>query len=200
MKQVNSYHREDLRGELITAARRFIDAFGHEDLSVRKLAQLVQVSAGAPYHHFPDRRSLLLAVALQGYDEMTALGERAIDAVANDEDRLYEICSDFLQFASEHPRLFSLMYESELTRPALEPAIARAQFVGFGILRNAVVPMLGNVSSAEIGVRIATLWSAIYGFALLRDRHMIQPHDEIKEPASIQTADAIVRQAMRILA
>ncbi|GLS99153.1 hypothetical protein GCM10007897_05320 [Sphingobium jiangsuense] len=46
---------------------------------------------------------------------------------------------------------------------------------------------------------IATLWSAIYGFALLRSRAMIQPDNEIIDPASEDLADAIVRNAIRLV-
>ena len=56
-----TYHRENLKEELLAAAVIYIAEHGHQDLSVRKLSQIVGVSPGAPYHHFPDRRSLLIA-------------------------------------------------------------------------------------------------------------------------------------------
>ncbi|RZF61155.1 TetR/AcrR family transcriptional regulator [Sphingomonas populi] len=191
-----SYHREDLRSELLAAARQFVSDHGHEGLSVRKLAQIVGVSAGAPYHHFPDRRSLLLAVALEGYDEMNALGKRASDTAVPGRDQLFAMSHSFLVFAARHSRLFELMYESELTRPKVDPMIGIAQRKGFEILHEGVVTTLGADTQADVGVRVATLWSTIYGFALLRDRHMMAPHDEISEPRSERTADAIIWHAI----
>ena len=44
--------------------------------------EMVKVSPGAPYHHFPDRRSLLLAVALKGYQRLTSEGRLAVEGSA----------------------------------------------------------------------------------------------------------------------
>ncbi|MFV4725668.1 TetR/AcrR family transcriptional regulator, partial [Mycobacterium tuberculosis] len=71
-------HREDLRGELLEAAVAYVVREGHESLSLRRLADMVGVAPSAPYHHFPDRRALLIAVALEGYKAMLALrGDKA---------------------------------------------------------------------------------------------------------------------------
>ncbi|MEL0252821.1 MAG: TetR/AcrR family transcriptional regulator, partial [Novosphingobium sp.] len=64
------YHRENLRRDLLDAGREYVRQHGHHGLSIRTLAQQVGVSPGAPYHHFPDRRSLLLALAIEGFEEM----------------------------------------------------------------------------------------------------------------------------------
>ncbi|WP_374139319.1 TetR/AcrR family transcriptional regulator, partial [Sphingomonas sp.] len=69
--KAKTYHREDLRGELLRAGRAYIAEHGHHSLSVRTLANTVGVSPGAPYHHFKDRRALLLALAIDGYAEIT---------------------------------------------------------------------------------------------------------------------------------
>ncbi len=194
-----SYHRENLKEELLAAALAYVEAEGHQDLSVRKLAQMIGVSPGAPYHHFPDRRALLLAVALEGYK---ILNEEALGVVQLHLDGpqiLHLVCSAFLKFAKNHRRLMELMYESELTRPMLDPVIQGAQQAGYQIFRNAVRLAGPNLATGDLGAVIATVWSAMYGFALMRDRQMIQPHDEISEDQSEAAADAIVRQAIRLV-
>ena len=70
MTRQNSYHKENLRQDLIDAGLAYVKAQGHASLSVRTLAQKVGVSPGAPYHHFPDRRSLLLAIAGEGFKDL----------------------------------------------------------------------------------------------------------------------------------
>jgi len=198
-KPAKSFHREDLRGELLEAACQYVAEHGHEGLSVRKLAQIVGVSPGAPYHHFPDRRSLLLAVAMVGYDELMGAEVGADDESLSPETRLFRLGRFFLHFAARNPRLFALMYESELTRPQLDPQIAKAQSIGFTLLRNAVLAFNIPIVQEELGVRIAAIWSTIYGFTLLRDRGMIQSDHEIDDPRSEWVADAIVKQAIRLI-
>lgn len=194
-------HREDLRSELLAAAVNYVTAQGHEDLSMRKLAELVGVSSGAPYHHFADRRALLTAVALEGYEAMfrhTALTDSA-DAAAGTAgtDVLYRIFVDFLRFAAENPHMFTLMYESELVRPKLCAELAAAQDVGFQLLRKEVECLTEHLSERERALRIATIWSAIFGFALQSNRAMLRAHPF--EPAPNELAPEIVRQALRLL-
>ncbi|GFM27625.1 TetR family transcriptional regulator [Novosphingobium sp. PY1] len=192
-----SYHRDDLRKQLVEAATDYVVQHGHEDLSVRKLAQVVGVSPGAPYHHFPDRRSLLIAVALTGYDRLLRADLGA--SPGSVEDELLGVSRHFIAFAEENPRLFSLMYESELTRPVLEAPIAKAQREGFAMLRDAIKAVGEPLPDETLGIRVAAYWSLIYGFTLMRRNRMIQPDQEIEEPGSFEVVDAVLRQAVRLV-
>jgi len=71
MAKSKSYHKEDLRKDLLDAGRAYVEAHGHQSLSVRTLAQKVGVSAGAPYHHFGDRQKLV-APALAPQSSLSA--------------------------------------------------------------------------------------------------------------------------------
>ena len=136
---------------MLDAACQFVADHGHEDLSVRKLALLVGVSPGAPYHHFADRRSLLVAVAMEGYDRLMRGGRSAASVDEEPEKRLLRLGRHFLAFAEQNPRLFALMYESELTRPHLDPHIAAAQNVGFNLLRDAVLAFGKPIEGEALG-------------------------------------------------
>lgn len=71
-----SYHHGALREALLSASLQLVDAEGINAVSLRRVAREPGVSPGAPYHHFPDRASLLAALAVQGYQllarELTA--------------------------------------------------------------------------------------------------------------------------------
>lgn len=195
-------HREDLRGELLEAAVRFVVREGHEGLSMRRLAEEIGVSSAAPYHHFPDRRSLLTAVALEGYRlmfESTDQVELAPDAGEMAEhSALFRDFINFINFARSNPHLFTLMYESELVRPQLSPELAAAHEVGFQLLRREVSRLASHLTEEERAVRIATIWSAIFGFALQSNRAMLRGHPH--EPAPDDLAPQVVRQALRLIA
>lgn len=195
-------HREDLRGELLAAGVAYVLREGHEGLSMRKLAEEIGVSSAAPYHHFPDRRALLTAVALEGYGMMFDQTDgAALDPVSLEQGEhaaLFQSFVGFIGFARGHPNMFTLMYESELVRPTLSPALAEAQQVGFQLLRREVARLAQHLSEEERAVRIATIWSAIFGFALQTNRAMLRAHP--LEPAPDDLAPQVVRQALRLLA
>lgn len=160
-----SYHREDLRGELVGAAYAHVAANGHDDLSIRKLAALVGVSSGAPYHHFPDRRALLIAIAERAFERLRAAFDDAIGPNQNHADRIAAVSHAFLDFAERECALFDLMYDSELTRPSLDPAIAEQYRLTYLPILDEFTAYLGCAKAAAL--RLQIYWSTIFGFAFL---------------------------------
>jgi AcrR family transcriptional regulator len=114
MKDDSSYHHGDLHAALVNAAAVEIERGGYESLSLRELAESVGVSRTAPYRHFADRRALLAAVALDGFERLTAIYRRAMGSGNNPRDRLAAAGRGYLRFAAERPQMFRLMFVSDL--------------------------------------------------------------------------------------
>ncbi len=189
-------HREDLRQELLDAARDFIVREGYENLSMRRLAEEIGVSSAAPYNHFPDRRALLVAVAVDGYRLM--FEESLLRTTSTvPRDRLRALFLDFIRFSSENRRLFTLMYESELVRDTMAPEIQKAQDIGFRRLHEVMMAVAPHLSDRERSIRTATLWCAVFGFALQTNRAMIRTPQPEPEPEELGAA--IVETALRLL-
>lgn len=195
-----TYHRDNLRGDLLQAGRAHIAEHGHQSLSVRTLAQSVGVSPGAPYHHFRDRRALLMALALDGYEELNSRAAAAVSKPGSPEDRLIALAMNFVDFAMSDPRLLELMYDSELASPAPDPALLAYQQAGRSALLAQVRAARPDDSDSEASVRVIALWSSIYGFASLRRRQMIQPFEPegmTEEAVALRTMTLAVQAALR---
>ncbi|WP_298191237.1 TetR/AcrR family transcriptional regulator [Novosphingobium sp.] len=175
MSTKKPYHKEDLRGDLLRAGRAWIEANGHVGLSMRTLAQQVGVSPGAPYHHFPDRRAFLLALALDGFREMLAQSQDIAASRADPAAKLRAMGTEFVRFADTNPRLVDLMYESELTTPALDEELLAFQKQGHSALRSAIDAAVPGLDEAAADLRTLAFWSAIYGFASMRRKGVIRP-------------------------
>jgi len=173
MVRGNGYHKEDLRGDLIKAGLAYVEKNGHVSLSVRTLAQTVGVSPGAPYHHFPDRRSLLLALAVEGFEQLMRRAKVISESTETGGSKLTSLGMSFIEFTTTHPRLAELMYESELTTPEPDPKLQEFQSVGQKIIRGAIASELPKASADEVEIRAVAFWSAIYGFAALRRKQNI---------------------------
>nr|WP_157358562.1 TetR/AcrR family transcriptional regulator [Amycolatopsis sp. ATCC 39116] len=80
------YHHGNLRDELVRVSLDLIAERGVAGFSVAEVARRAKVSPGAPYRHFPERESLLAAVAAtvacQLADEVRAAVEREDDPAA----------------------------------------------------------------------------------------------------------------------
>lgn len=188
------YHKENLRRDLLEAGRAYIEANGHQGLSIRTLAQQVGVSPGAPYHHFPDRRSFLLALAIDGFKVMLAESQSIAGSGTNPAGKLRELGLAFIRFAETYPHLIDLMYESELTTPSLDEELLEFQKVGHDVLRKQIAVAVSNLSDQEIDLRTLAYWSAIYGFASMRRKGII--HTSPGAVVTVDVADAIVDRAV----
>lgn len=194
MSAKKPYHKENLRRDLLDAGREFIRANGHLGLSIRTMAQQAGVSPGAPYHHFPDRRSFLLALAVEGFGEMMAETPALVSGQLPASQKLREMGIRFVRFAETNPHLIDLMYESELTTPSLDPELLKFQTMGHAALRQIIVEALPDLPDHEYDLRVIAYWSAIYGFASMRKKGVIHPDGS--NLLSVDIADAIVERAM----
>ncbi|MBC2663757.1 TetR/AcrR family transcriptional regulator [Novosphingobium flavum] len=193
MSAKKPYHRENLRRDLLDAGREYVRNHGHHGLSIRTLAQQVGVSPGAPYHHFPDRRSLLLALAVEGFQEMLDGAEQVRASALSPGDKLRKMGILFIRFAETNPYLLDLMYESELTSPVTDPQLVEFQLQGHGGLREHLAAALPGISDEEADLRVIAYWSAIYGFSSMRRKGVIHPSEGALP--SVDIAEAIVNRA-----
>ena len=130
MRKKPSYHHGDLHDALLEAAEAELHDNGVERFSLRSVAKRASVSHGAPAHHFGDAQGLLTALAARGYDRFIAAQDKR-EKLAGDDPRSKLAASGlgYLDFATEHPALFRLMFASERTdktHPALADAADRA--------------------------------------------------------------------------
>src|SRR6186713_342124 len=76
-KDARPYHHGDLPRALLEAAVEAIAEVGPAAVSLRDLARRAGVSHAAPAHHFGDKAGLLTALAIEGFELLTAELTRA---------------------------------------------------------------------------------------------------------------------------
>jgi AcrR family transcriptional regulator len=112
------YHHGNLRATLLESAERLLEEVGAAELSLRELARQAGVSHGAPRQHFPDKRALLDALAVLGFDRLGAALDSALDGAGGPfAARLEAFARTWVGFATAHPALLELMFASK-NRPA----------------------------------------------------------------------------------
>jgi AcrR family transcriptional regulator len=94
---------------IATAARRLLDKEGSEAVTMRRVAYAVGITPMAIYRHYPNRASLMNALADEGFEELAIrlAGARLAGGI---EERLEEMSEIYLDHALQNPRLFELMF------------------------------------------------------------------------------------------
>jgi len=171
-----TYHHGDLRAALLKAAAAEIERSGYENLSLRELAGSLGVSRAAPYRHFADRRTLLAALAADGFTELTSIYRNVIAAEKSAQAQLAESGRVYLAFAAERPQLFRLMFASDLfgVRPP-DPALIKAAGECYEVFEGLVASTLDDPDDSAVKAATIALMSCTYGFALLRMDDRLKP-------------------------
>ena len=130
------------------------------------MAAQAGVTAGAPYHHFPNREELLRAIAEQGFERLEAGLIAARDAAPADASaRLEALGRTYVSFATSHPGYFRVMFHGDATSSGpTEPGLR-----AFHLLRDAVLACqeAGAAPAGDPTALVLTAWSAVHGFATL---------------------------------
>lgn len=174
-KRGATYHHGDLRDALVRAARTILEKQGLAALSLRGAARAAGVSPAAPYHHFPDKHSLLDAVAVQGFDALTSAMDKRMAKKKDPSARLDASGVGYVVFALENPALFRLMFGGEEQQSSASACLMEARDRAYGVLQAAVAKTSPNgVAAPFVCLR---LWALVHGIATLILDGGIRPAD-----------------------
>lgn len=162
-----------------------LDGDGSVELSIRAVARAAGVSSAAPYRHFPDRMSLLSAVAAAGYQDLMA--ELAVlHARPRTVQDLADLAVGYVRFALARPGMFRVMFAEGCDRDDQ----ARVQAVGaiHDYLRTAIEAVI----LTEDADALATgTWALVHGLAFLFLDGKLDPLGE-----GADTVESTVRAAV----
>lgn len=193
------YHHGDLRSALVATALRIVAEEGVGALTLRDLARRLGVSHAAPAHHFPDRASLLVALAGEGFLRLgEALAEGAAAAGRGRGAKLLAAGRAYVAFALDHPGSFRVMFGPHVAELPRAPApIARAAEGGYRVLEQAVEGLVGPSDPRAAPLTFAT-WSLLHGSCTLFLDGLLTR--QLPELAARAAFEAWVERALEALA
>lgn len=153
-----AYHHGDLGAALVRAAGKILEKEGVEALRLREVARRAGVSHGAPYRHFSSRKSLLAALAAEGF---ATLGRALLEAGAA--GGLRARGEAYVRFALQNPQRFRLMFGGEL-RIAEHPGLREVATRVFDGLSGAFTAQIAGQAGHDASL---AAWSLVHGLALL---------------------------------
>ena len=157
---MSTYHHGALRPALLEAAGKILETDGAGALSLREAARRAGVSHNAPYRHFPDRDSLLAALAAEGFSLLSDELEKRPEG---------NMGLGYVEFALAHPQRFRLMFGGVLPFDDYPELRAQAESSYSGLQRS--FADLGQ----DAGFAAAAAWSLVHGLAhLLLDGHFVE--------------------------
>lgn len=178
------YHHGDLRQSILDAALEMTEESGLESLSLREIARRIGVTTAAPYHHFKDRQSLLIELAIRGYGELLSHLRQAHAEAMSASDQVRNAALAYLDFGRKQPALYAIMLSGGFSSHTRLPELQAVANEALDLVRNSMA------ASRELGLQESTqaafcTWSLLHGILTL-DRNRV-----LSESAAEQDALAL---------
>lgn len=111
--------REEMRTNILDAARELFAQYGYDEVTMRKVAEKIQYSPTTIYLYFKDKETLIRELCAHDFLELARKFQR-IARVRDPIERLRKIGQAYLHFGLDHPNHYRLMFMT--SNPYGDPA------------------------------------------------------------------------------
>ncbi len=154
--------RTERENRITAAARLVAEREGWSAVTIRRLAGEIEYSQPVLYSHFENRHAIVLAVAIDGFREITAALQEAAREASDHRQAIENVASAYLAFALEHPALYEAMFTLP-TGLRFAEAETRAELkAAFHSLAAVIAPV-----RTDVAIATETFWASLHGLAEL---------------------------------
>src|SRR5438309_10550147 len=112
IKERQERDREAVRRGILDAARDLFVSEGYANVSIRKIAELIEYSPAAIYSYFPSKDDIFFELAEEGFRLLSdpARAGRADFTALSPLDRIRAMFWRLYEFSRDYPQYFALMF------------------------------------------------------------------------------------------
>jgi AcrR family transcriptional regulator len=185
------YHHGDLRKAITDAALEIAATSGLEGLSLREIARKIGVTTAAPYHHFQDRQTLLLDMAIDAYGKLLEVLKEARSRAGGPEAEVAAAATAYYRFGREHRAEYAIMFAGEFTTHARFGEMMSAANQCLDLVRTSISDA-GRLGEKETAEAAFCAWSLLHGILQLDQKGVLLETADEQERLAVQGVTAIV--------
>jgi AcrR family transcriptional regulator len=161
--------KQEIRDEIVAAARELFVSEGFANVSIRKVAERVGCAPGTIYLYFDDKDSILNAICVETFAKL----DKRMEAIRNDTgdplERLRRGGRAYIQFALDHPHHYLVTFGPGRPRTMKNDEAQAAGQGSFGCFRHCVQECIdtGRLRSTDSEEIAQSLWSCWHGAVML---------------------------------
>ena len=166
--------KQEIRTAILEASIKLFKEEGFENVSIRKIAEIIQYSPTTIYLYFKDKNEILYELCEQGFDKINIFAD-SLDAISDPLERLKKIGEFYLLFGSNFPEYYDLMLIQEA--PMVHHAGLKLQdwpaankiFNRLTLLVQECIDQ-NKIPAGDAELIAITLWSCLHGLISLNIR------------------------------
>lgn len=168
--------KQNLRAEILDAARELFVEQGYENVSMRKIAEKIEYSPTTIYLYFKDKSDLLVQICEETFSILARRLESIKGRQADPLEALREGCRAYINFGLKHPNHYKVVFILSTQEHAGPDAYAYAGSMGdqaFSHLRDAVADCMlpAGRTPAEVELASQLIWASLHGLTSLLITH-----------------------------
>lgn len=176
VKERRVREKEELRQEILDAAREMFAKEGFANVSMRKIADKIEYSPTTIYLYFKDKTDLLNQITEESFGKLGHRISEITSSYADPYQSLREGMRAYIKFGVEHPHHYEVAFISPIMDYLGEDAQPFEGSMGqrtFEYLREGVTKAMnaGQIKKGDVDLFSQTLWSGIHGITSLLIGH-----------------------------
>lgn len=160
--------RTEIRTKILNAAREMFAESGVEAVTMRAIAERIEYTPTAIYHHFKDKHALLTELCAVDFEALVQKFD-SIGRIDDPIERLRALGRAYVEFALEHPSQYRFMFMTP--KLPLEGSANGPAEKAYGYLRDSIAEAVRagryrpELDDPELLAQIA--WAAVHGVVSL---------------------------------
>jgi AcrR family transcriptional regulator len=164
-------HKEDLKKEILAAAKELFTEKGYEATSIRAIAERIEYSPATIYLYYKDKNEIVHALHQEGF-KLLVSHFQVLDTIAHPFERLKAMGRAYIQFALQNPDVYKLIFVME--EPLAHVSNCFEEWDegdrAFDLLLKTVddCQQAGYLKGLNKEMLAFTIWSTMHGLCTLR--------------------------------
>lgn len=156
----------ELKDRIIETARELLLKHGYRNISLRKIAREVGVSATSIYLHFENKDDLIHTLMEQAIDRLNDLLEKKANRKKDPIQKLEDLAHAYVNFALNNPREYQIIFlfsSDEMSRYPVEKfrKARRGYELVYAVLEEGV--RQGLITEEQPRLAAYTFWAQLHG-------------------------------------
>jgi AcrR family transcriptional regulator len=168
--------KTEIRKMILDASMKLFVEQGFENVSIRKIADLIEYSPTTVYLYFKDKDEILFNLHELGFQKMAICNE-GLDGIKNPLLRLHKMGENYIKFGLSNPECYDLMFIQRGPMAVVEQTVKcewKSGDITLGKLKDTIREGMdkGLIVKGDLDAVAMAIWSMVHGLVSLaiRDR------------------------------
>ncbi|HRH48545.1 MAG TPA: TetR/AcrR family transcriptional regulator [Panacibacter sp.] len=167
--------KQDIKKMILDASMKLIIDEGFENITMRKIADLIEYSPTTVYLYFKDKDEIFFHLHELGFQKMLEMN-RNLPEIKNPLMRLYKMGENYINFGMQNQEFYDIMFIQQAPMDTIEKMAECNWSLGdtaIGALQNLLQECMekGLIQKAPVEAVAMAIWGMVHGLVSLAIRN-----------------------------